>query len=519
MKIILPNQLTLRQATAQCIMPRISADKFFSDELYRNQARQLVVEGIGGFCVFSGTLTETEKMLRELQQLAKIPLLFSADFEHGLPMRLEGGTSFPHAMALGKTGNLPVIFRVAQSIAREAKAIGIHWNLAPVCDINSNKQNPIINIRAFGESPEIVGKCAESYVSGTQSEKVLASAKHFPGHGDTDVDSHLNLPTLNFDAERLRNFEFEPFRRTISAGVQSVMIGHLSVPSLDESGLPASLSFRTMSKILREELGFNGLIITDALDMKAIADVYSSAESAVLSFSAGADILLLPASPMEALNALEQAVIGEKISPERLRDSVQRILDAKKWCGAIPSENPEEKAVELPFSINDHRRLALETAEMALEWFGDVDKIESFGKYKIVAGFAFVEENDMDSASSFFRYVSQCYEFDCDFAFVDETISESDLAELAVQTSDAEIFIFPIFIRAKAYKGTVALPEKYIEIMKRLSGEKPTVAILFGNPYLRESFSATAYLCAYSDSEGSLAAAAVELVNRRKAGK
>jgi beta-N-acetylhexosaminidase len=529
---------TTRSLLAQCMMPRISSDDYYdaeSGESRRKALHSLIqTEGIGGVCVFAGNALETAQMLKELQTTAARaqhpPLLVSADFEHGVAMRLSGGTAFPHAMALGMADNTTMTENVGRAIALEAAMLGVHWNFAPVADVNANKHNPIINIRAFGETPDVVSRHAEAYIRGTQLAQVLSTAKHFPGHGDTQSDSHLELPTLPFDRTRLDTLELAPFRAAIAAGVRSVMVGHLAIPALEsDAALPASLSHNIMTGLLREELGFAGIVVTDALDMKAITNHWSVEQSAVMAFAGGADVVLLPPDPLRALNALELAVTEGRISLKKVFDSAQRILEAKQWCGLLTIEaesawhietletaqiqRVRRRPDELPeTNKQDQSLLALDAAKPALRWFGDTAAVQSLERFQQIAGFALVEERDIPAATNFFRYLAQLYRGDCDFAFVDADIEEQDIAELLTGTQDAEIIVFAVFVRAQAERGSIALPKGMEAIAKRLANGKPSLAVLFGNPYLRETFPASAFLCTYSSSEPALGAAASALV-------
>lgn len=538
------SHFTTRQLLAQCIMPRISADEYYDadkGEATRQALHSLIQsEGIGGVCVFAGEALQTAQMLQELQSLAARaqhpPLLVSADFEYGVAMRLSGGTPFPHAMALGIADNTAITEKVARAIAIEAKALGVHWNLAPVADVHSNKLNPVINIRAFGETPDVVSRHAAAYIRGTQAEHILASAKHFPGHGDTQADSHLELPSLPFDRSRLDALELLPFRAAIQEGVRSVMVGHLAVPALEADGteyLPASLSRAVMTRLLREELGFEGIIITDGLDMKAITHSFSVQQSPVMAFAGGADILLLPPEPLHALDALEEAVKSGQISLAKVHASAQRILEAKQWCGLLTIEADDEDAPwqiesldtaqiqrvrrkpgdQPEISKQDQSLLALDAATPALRWFGDRLSVQPLDKFGQIAGFAFVEERDIPQATSFFRYLAQLYQADCDFAFVNAEIEEHDIAELLMGTEGAEAVVFAVFVRVTESKqGLVRIAERFEAIAKCLASGKPSVAVLFGNPHIRETFPASAFLCTFSPSEPSLGAAASELV-------
>jgi beta-N-acetylhexosaminidase len=535
---------TTRQLLAQCLMVDVEPKDYATNENVRTALHTLIRdEGIGGVCVFAGEVLQTAQMLQELQQTAMRaqhpPLIVSADFEFGVAMRLEGGTPFPHAMALGTADDVVMTERVARAIALEAKALGIHWNFAPVADINSNPLNPIINIRAFGETPEQVSRHVEAYIRGTEGERVLASAKHFPGHGDTATDSHISLPTLNADAAHIRAFELEPFRAAIVSGVKSIMVGHLAIPALEaDAPLPASLSHAIMTRLLREELGFEGIIITDALNMHSITNTFSVEDAAVKAFAAGTDVVLIPPDPLRALNALEAAVESGVISLEKVHASAKRVLEAKEWCGlvnivvsnhdAAANENWQiehldrahvqrvrlqtgSDAAEPEISRQEQSLLALDAASPALRWFGDASKVQPLSQFTQIAGFALVQERDVPAATSFFRYLSQMYRGDCDFAFVDEHASESEIAELMEGTKDAEAVIFAVLARPAAYQGSITLADSFNDIAKRLAAGRKTAAVLFGNPYMRETFPADTFLCTFSPSEPSLGAAAAEL--------
>lgn len=527
---------SIREQLAQCIIPRVSSDEYFDDENVRTRLHSYIRElGIGGVCVFAGDAVETAKMIQELQLVAqrsfRPPLLVSADFEYGVAMRLYGGTAFPHAMALGVADDVAMTERVANAIALEMKALGIHWNFAPVADVNNNKGNPIVNIRSFGEEPERVMRHVAAFIRGTQSAQILASAKHFPGHGDTQTDSHLSLPTLSFSKERLQSIELKPFVAALEAGVESVMVGHLAVPALDSSGVPASLSSKIMTDVLRHELGFTGLVVTDALDMKAITAHYSVQDAAVRAFAAGSDVLLLTPDAELALNALEQAVIDGRISLNKVHFSFSNVLAAKDWCGIVRLPNIwmpiilrkdevvriKRKPEDIPqISKQDQSLLALEATKPALRWFGQQELLQPLQKYSQIAGFALVAEKDVPYATNFFRYLGQNYQKDCDFAFVDEDISHEDLQELLSGTREAEAVVFAVFARPQAEAGSVQLSERFTEIARVLKNTKPSVAVLFGNPYLRETFPADAFLCAFSFAEPALGAAAFELVQTKR---
>ncbi len=339
----LPNleSLTLIEQVAQMVIVRTSGYLFDHQIQYpvweANSAtlRHLLEDlGVGGVILLGGSAGEIMLRTQQLQAWAKIPLLISADIEEGVGQRFSGATWFPPPMALNAIAqsNLPLACDYAEQMgavtAQEAVAIGLNWVLAPIVDVNNNPDNPVINVRAFGETTAIVSQLATAFIRGAQSHRVLTTAKHFPGHGDTAVDSHLELPVLQHDRARLEQVELPPFQAAIQAGVDAVMSAHLQIPALDDR-YPATLSPKVLTAELRQRLGFEGLIVTDALIMGAIANRYGNAESAVLAIEAGADILLMPLDPEQAILAVCAAVKAGRIAPDRIRASVERIWDAK----------------------------------------------------------------------------------------------------------------------------------------------------------------------------------------------
>jgi beta-N-acetylhexosaminidase len=271
-----------------------------------------------------------------MQKMAKTPLLIASDFERAASMRVTGGTRFPHSMAYGAANDLAATKYEGLIAAREARAMGIHWIFAPVADVNNNPLNPIINLRSYGEDPEQVSRQVAAFIDGAHSDpanRVLVSAKHFPGHGDTDVDSHLGLPRLEVARERLDSMELKPFQAAIAHGVDSIMTAHMAVPSLDPSGMPATVSPKVLTSLLRDELKFKGLIVTDSMAMQGLTMLFDSGEGSVRAIVAGADVLLMPPDPDKAIRAVIGAVEDGRISRQRLEQSVMRVLAAKISLG------------------------------------------------------------------------------------------------------------------------------------------------------------------------------------------
>ncbi|MBW4520757.1 MAG: beta-glucosidase [Scytolyngbya sp. HA4215-MV1] len=350
--------LSLAQQVAQMVVVRASGYLFDHqiqypvwEPLAAKLQHWLQDLGVGGVILLGGSAAEVGLRVQQLQAWAKIPLLVSADIEEGVGQRFAGATWFPPPMALSTiapTQAEKLAFAMGATTAQEAQAIGLNWVLAPVVDVNNNPANPVINVRSWGRSPEIVSQLATAFIRGAQQHSVLTTAKHFPGHGDTAVDSHLDLPVLPHSPERLAEVELPPFQAAIAAGVDAVMSAHLLIPALDASH-PATLSHRILTGELREKLGFEGLIVTDALVMGAIADRYGTAEAAVLAVEAGADILLMPLEPEVAIQAVCQAVETGRIHAERIQASVERIWQAKaRVCTTAIAGDTSHAWEELP---------------------------------------------------------------------------------------------------------------------------------------------------------------------------
>ncbi len=347
MKPALPtiDSLTLAQQVAQMVVVRASGYLFDHQIQYpeweppaATLQRWIQELGVGGVIFLGGSAGELALRIRQLQDWAAIPLLTAADVEEGVGQRFTGATWFPPPMAIAAIAQTDpatachYATQMGVCTAQEALAIGLNWILAPTVDVNNNPANPVINVRAFGETTAVVSQLTTAFIQGAQSYPVLTVAKHFPGHGDTAVDSHLELPVMPHDRPRLDQIELPPFQAAIKAGVDSVMSAHLHIPALDPQ-YPATLSDRVLTHLLRQELGFEGLIVTDALVMGAIAKRYGTAESAVLAVEAGADILLMPLDPEEAIRAVCAAVTSGRIPADRIQASVERIWQAKhKVC-------------------------------------------------------------------------------------------------------------------------------------------------------------------------------------------
>lgn len=344
---ILPDldSLSLLQLVAQMFVVRTTGHLFDHEieypvwEATHAQLEHYITHlGVGGVILLGGSSAEVALRTQALQAMAEIPLLVAADIEEGVGQRFSGATWFPPPMALGEIAGTDLnlakthAYQFGQQTAREAMAIGLNWVLAPVVDINNNPANPVINVRAFGDTPETVTQLTQAFIQGVQTYPILATAKHFPGHGDTSIDSHLSLPVVDHGLDRLDHIELEPFRGAISPKtgkpVDSIMTAHICLSALDEIH-PATLSKPVLTGLLRQELGFDGLVVTDALVMGAITQTYGPYEAAVLAVEAGADVVLMPGDVDGCIQAICEAVRMGRLDPDRIRSSVERIWQAK----------------------------------------------------------------------------------------------------------------------------------------------------------------------------------------------
>jgi beta-glucosidase-like glycosyl hydrolase/CubicO group peptidase (beta-lactamase class C family) len=326
------NTLSEDERIAQLIMIPAYSNK---DQVHVDSIASLVDKyGVGGIIFFQGGPVRQAHMINQFQELAKVPLMISLDGEWGLKMRLDSTVRFPYQMALGGMADEGLIYEMGAEVARQAKRAGIHVNFAPVVDVNNNANNPVIGFRSFGEDKENVAVKSLAYMKGMQDNGLLASAKHFPGHGDTDVDSHYGLPVLNFSKKRLADLELYPFKKLMEQGLGSVMVAHMEIPVLDsQPNSPSSLSKPIVTELLKKEMGYEGLIFTDALNMQAVTKYYPPGEVDARALVAGNDMLLNTMNVPAAIKAINAAVIRGEISREEIDRRVLKVLKAKAWLG------------------------------------------------------------------------------------------------------------------------------------------------------------------------------------------
>ncbi|MGO9228990.1 MAG: glycoside hydrolase family 3 protein [Bryobacteraceae bacterium] len=449
--------------------------------------------------------------LNRVQRIARVPLLVGADFERGASMRVAGTTAFPHAMAFGAAGDPELSRFEGQVTAREARALGVHWVYYPVADVNINADNPVLNVRSFGEDPQAVAAQVAAFIEGAHSDPhnyVLTTAKHFPGHGDTSVDSHLNLPTLSASRERLDSVELVPFRAAIAAGTDAVMTAHIAVPALAPEDLPATLSPAILSGLLRSELGFQGLVITDALDMGGIVKGFPPGDAAVRAIEAGADTLLMPPDPEAAIRAVVAAVESGRIQRRRIEASVAKILAAKEEVGLDRKRFVNVEDLGDIINSPEANQKAQEVAERAVTLVRNRDNLVPLAAPERACFVVLAEGRDSNEGQTFSQEVRARLSHST-VTTLDTSLSRADVDAALARLAQCETFVVAAFASVTAYQGSLGLGGELPHAMETLTGSaKPLALVALGNPYLLRSFpDVTAYLATFSSVAPSEAAA------------
>jgi beta-glucosidase-like glycosyl hydrolase len=454
----------LEQKIYQLIINRLDGNKISSGP-YREGIFALVRKGIGGFVVFGGKKNEIRTFIAELRSLSERTLFIASDIERGVGQQVEGATSFPSQMAVAaaiskdRTEDIQLLHDAVKAIAVEAIDIGINMPLIPVLDVNQNPDNPIISTRAFSDNPGDVSWYGSTYVTILEESGLISCAKHFPGHGDTDIDSHISLPVISKSAGELRDADLAPFCEAVKAGVSSIMIGHLSIPGIDSR--PSSLSEKVISGLLRTELGFKGLVLTDALNMHALNEYQNVPATCI---NAGVDILLHPADAEDAAEALKQAVASGEIEEKRIDAAVERILAYKSKI---------EKIYILEADIRKHRRLSDLISEKSVT---------------LLEGSAGAESLD-DIRNAVLVYVGD--EHDLDVSLLKEAVSSSvHIEEVSpARISSRQTVIFALFTSIAAWKGSSGISSKDRKLIREcIEKSGKAVVIAFGSPYVLRHF-------------------------------
>lgn len=484
--------LNLREKIGQMVMVRMSGEFMnFNDPRFLEVRRHIEEDKLGGFIVFRGDVNAIANLTNEAQRISKIPLLFAADYERGLRMQMKNGTPFTTNMGLGATNNPEAAYRQGKIIAEEMRSIGVNWLFAPVADVNNNPDNPVINIRSFGENPEKVAEFAAALSRGAKAGGALATLKHFPGHGDTATDSHIGLSVVQVDKQRLENLELVAFRKAIKEGVDSVMTAHVAMPKITGDEVPATINPKVSTDILRKELGFNGIITTDAMEMGAIRKNYEDDKSVVMAVQAGADLILLPNDATKAIDAVEKAVKAGQITEERINESVRRLLKAKYELGL-----PENRFVD-PTKVNqlvekpENVREANETTEKSITLLRNKNGMFPLKPEKAANTLFIVvaADDDPNEGIAFIPEIQRRLP-NAKIIRIDPRTSKEEYANSLTEAQKFDAIVLAPFVKRAAAKGTVALPDVQTAFVKQilaLNGKNVGV-IAFGSPYLIRQF-------------------------------
>jgi len=466
---------------------------------YQELLREVKEKHIGGIILRARrTPTGVERsqvypsaaLANQLQRAAKIPLLVAADFETGTAMRLAEGTAFPSAMAVAATGDPHDAYTVGRITALEARAAGLNWIFAPVADVNDNPENPIINTRSFGEDPPRVAEFVTQFIRGVQGNGALATAKHFPGHGNVTVDSHMAVPVVAGDMAALNRVELVPFRAAIAAGVGAVMSGHLVVPALEpDTNVPATISHRVLTDLLREKLGFDGIEVTDALDMGGVTTIDSPANVAVRAINAGIDVLLIPPQPDAAIGALEEAVKSGELPMTKVDDAVRRILHGKVQLELEKNRLVDLNGLNSVFGSSKFKVASQDIADRGITLIRDGEKLLPLDAAKPLRVLLVAISGDPDAypGALIERELRERVD-SVQVVRVDTNFVKAGTVQLPPPES-YDVAIAAVFVRVADRKGTVGLPADEAALLNQLLATgKPAIVASLGSPYLVSRF-------------------------------
>ncbi len=534
-------EMTLDEKIGQLVHIGINAKYLNQDNPeFRRLKRDIEELNLGGIVVFAGGIYETVHLVNRMQQASQLPLLISADFETGVGMRFRDATNFPWNMAVSATGKPDLARKMGVITARESRALGVQQVFAPVIDVNNNADNPVINVRSYGEDPEQVARFGAAFSDGLQSGGILATAKHFPGHGDTAVDSHRGLPVIDLSRKRLDNLELYPFRKLIENGVGSVMISHISMPQLDPepvvplkssvkaeyteeevitegTTIPATLSKPIVDGILRKEMGFEGLIVTDAMDMSGLTLYFDYPEAAARAFIAGNDVLLKTSRPRESIKGIRQAVQDGRISIKRLDESVRRILAWKYKLGLFDNRLTKLDEIDSVVSNAEARKLSAEIANRAITLVKKDAETLPVKPGTKVALINITNGDDLKFIGKAFESALKRNGIDATRITIDGRSSEKEIKRALEKAAEADVVIAGLFGRVRSgSKNSTGLPSSGTELFRiLLESKKPMVTVAFGNPYLILNFPEIEnYIVAYGAMNSLQSAVADKLVGK-----
>ncbi len=511
------NSMTIEEKAGQLLFPYASGKYYSEDNPSYLRLKHLVEEmKIGGIIFFQSGIYEEAILTNKLQSLSKIPLLISSDFERGVAQHVDRTTSFPYSMALGAANDTALVYRMGKIIAREGLSFGVHQNYAPVADVNNEANNPIINVRAFGEKVELVANLSNAFLKGLQDGGMVATSKHFPGHGNTTIDSHKDLPVISGSEDELMKTELAPFISNINNGVMSIMIGHLGVPVFDSDTISATLSPKIVTKLLREKLKFNGLIVTDAMNMHAITKRYTTGEAAILALEAGNDLILFPDPSFEdeVVHSVVRAVYSGRISVARIDESVRRILILKRWLKLHEKSQIDIDSIADNIGIDEHFKVANLLAEKSITLVKNEKNLlpVSSGDKKKYHHIILLDTKESSPANRFQNLIA-ARNPSVTTTILTPRSTKGEYREAMNEIKKKDIILLSTYLKVRAYQGTIGLNAKQETFVAQLlKTKKPVLLLSHGNPYLLSNFpKVNGYITNYGEAEISETALAASL--------
>ena len=535
--------LSLRDKAAQMVWPWVLGDYTAADDpTYRRVERLVREQRVGGIIISVGSPTEIASKLNALQQVSGLPLLVGADLETGAAFRARGGyflpnaidlggaTYFPYAMGIGATRDTAFAYQMGRATAREGRALGIHMAFAPVLDVNNNPKNPVISLRSFGENPQLVSSLGAAFVRGIQENGMLATGKHFPGHGDTEQNSHLELSRVNASKARLDSVELAPFRAAVQAGVRGIMTFHGQLPGLDTSSLPATLNPRIMTDLLRGELGFRGLVVTDALDMNGVLGKMTMAEVTQRAVAAGNDVLLMPTDIAGSIDAIVDGVRRGLFPESRIDESVRKLLVAKQEMGLARQRLTDLQAMRSVVGDSSTVGNARLAAERAITLVKDSLGVVPFGgmaRTSRVVSVTIAPRTDLGAGVTFNAELARAFPALRSIALSTEQVFDATAAAAAAPGQNAQYIATPqprllpalvdnalrgaqgadlvvvsSYFGASSSTSRLAAPEGMADLLTGLQKAGARVVLAtFSNPYLAQDLPpVSSYLIAYGGS-------------------
>lgn len=480
------DSMSLREKIGQLFfVSAFGSYKSNDDETYQELLYQIQENHVGGIIFFNGSIYGQAVLTNKLQRISKIPLWITQDMEYGAAMRIRGTTRFTPAMGVAATQNPDYAYWMGKITAREAKAVGVHQIFAPVLDVNNNPDNPVINVRSFSGDPDTVARFGNRFIEGVSSEGIVSTAKHFPGHGDTATDSHISMPVINYSYSRLDSVELVPFRSAIGNGISSIMSAHISFPKLsDNPEIPGTLDENILDTILRDSLGFEGMVVTDGLEMSGITTHFSPGRAVVRALKAGADLMLLSPDALTAINEVEHAVQEGTITESRIDHSVQKLLQWKKDHGLFEDASIDIDDISSVVNNWQSRLIADEISRKSLTLLknkGNVLPIRASKYPKIMV--LSVADDESGNTGSYFASQVRDYHPDVSFHVFDNRTSKEEKEEILRDAEEASLIIIGSFIYVRSGQP-VQLNNDQLSFLKKLPSDKPSVLVAFGNPYV-----------------------------------